>query len=140
MNTNDMIARTDTALALEWHLAHNHYPPVPAVMLPVCREAIRCAADGYWDVLVDLPEGVSYRGEDHAPVWAVVEQHHLAPFVEDAATTWAVANYEEEDGMFWSNALGWVPFADADLFTADERRALRLPDGGEWVPVAGDPM
>lgn len=31
--------------ALRWHLAHNHYPPVPdpESWVPTCREAIRVA-------------------------------------------------------------------------------------------------
>jgi hypothetical protein len=68
--------------ALTWHLTANHYPPLPLSILPVCKRAIEKANRGQWDAKVRLPEGVSYRGAKLAPVWAVVEQHHLDAFVE----------------------------------------------------------
>jgi len=77
-----MIEYGGAKTALAWHLSSNHYPPVPAVMIPVCEQAIALAADEEWHEQVELPEGVSYRGSSSAPVWAIVEQHHLADFVE----------------------------------------------------------
>ena len=64
--------------SIRLHLAVNHYPPVPALMVPVCIEAI----DSYnanlnGDELIELPEGVSWRGNRSAPAWAIIENHHL---------------------------------------------------------------
>jgi hypothetical protein len=67
----------DLEVALGYHLQGNHYPPVPLSMVQPCMDAI----DAYWDEdynqLIELPEGVSWRGETHAPAHAIVEAHHL---------------------------------------------------------------
>lgn len=64
------------------HLQSNHYPPVPLIMVPPCIEAI----NAYWDEdinrMIDMPEGVSYRGSNQAPAWAIIEQHHLNAWCE----------------------------------------------------------
>lgn len=132
-STHDVIAHANLVTAMRWHLAHNHYPPVPLTMLGVCLAAVELAAADEWDTEVHLPDGVTYRGAATAPVRALVEQHHLVPFVEAAALTeWVVA---DADGLWWSNDDGWGDLASATVFTADERSTLRLPDGGEWVPL-----
>lgn len=71
--------------ALTWHLQHNHYPPVPLIMLDVCIAAIEAAECEEWDVEIDLPEHVSYRGRTSAPAWAIVKQHHLDAFIGAAS-------------------------------------------------------
>ena len=63
--------------AIRLHLTSNHYPPVPVSMVPICIEAI----DAYWEEdlnrEVELPEGISWRGENFAPAYAIIESHHL---------------------------------------------------------------
>lgn len=60
------------------HLACNHYPPVPQVMVSVCVKAIESYnANLNGDELIELPEGVSWRGNRSAPAWAIIESHHL---------------------------------------------------------------
>ena len=63
--------------AIGMHLRANHYPPVPLSMVSVCIEAI----DAYWEEdlnrEVELPEGISWRGKDSAPAYAIIESHHL---------------------------------------------------------------
>lgn len=83
MDTAGMIEYGGAKTALAWHLSHNHYPPVPASMIPVCEAAIDLARDEDWKAEVELPEGVSYKGRATAPVWAIVESHHLGAFLED---------------------------------------------------------
>lgn len=129
MNTADMIANADRSTALWWHLAYNHYPAVPASMIPACEAAIDLALADEWDALVTLPEGVSYRGATAAPAWAVVEQHHLAPFVE--VVEWVVVN-EDDAYLYWSNEDGWGDRASATVFADGERPSLSLPQGGAW--------
>jgi hypothetical protein len=67
----------DLEVALGYHLQGNHYPPVPLSMVQPCMDAI----DAYWEEdynqLIELPEGVLWRGETHAPAHAIVEAHHL---------------------------------------------------------------
>lgn len=69
--------------ALTWHLHVNHYPAVPLSMVAPCREAIEAARDGRWDEEIDLPDGVSWKGQPTVPVYAIVEQHHLNVFLSD---------------------------------------------------------
>ena len=63
------------------HLRSNHYPPVPLAMVEPCIEAIEKCNEGDSGALIDLPEGVSWRGEPTAPAYAIVEAHHLEPWV-----------------------------------------------------------
>ena len=64
------------------HLSANHYPPVPAIMVPACIEAIDAVNDaGLWDLEIPMPEGVTFRGLPHAPAHAIIEQHHLDAWI-----------------------------------------------------------
>jgi hypothetical protein len=49
-------------------------------MLPVCIKAVENWEDS--DMMLDLPEGIEYQGQTQAPVWAIIEGHHLEAFVE----------------------------------------------------------
>jgi hypothetical protein len=67
----------DLETAIGYHLQGNHYPPIPLSMVEPCIDAI----DAYWNEdynkMIEMPEGVSYRGSKLAPASAIVEQHHL---------------------------------------------------------------
>jgi len=66
----------ETQIAI--HLSNNHYPPVPKSMVQPCIEAIDAVNDlGLWDLEIPMPEGITYKGLTTAPVWAIIEQHHL---------------------------------------------------------------
>ncbi len=82
------LANEDFGLTLEQtlsiHLTSNHYPPVPNNMVPVCVEAIHLANEGEWEARVNLPDGVSWRDETSAPVWAIIEGHHLEAWLGEA--------------------------------------------------------
>jgi hypothetical protein len=69
---------------IEFHLRANHYPPISNTMVPVCIQAIDEANMGEWHTNLSLPEGVGYKGLTIAPVWAIVEQHHLEPWIEES--------------------------------------------------------
>ena len=73
----------DMESAIAMHLRGNHYPPVPLSMVQPCMDAI----DAYWedsqDRLIELPEGVSWRGNTSAPAWALIESHHLDAWCQD---------------------------------------------------------
>ncbi len=68
---------------IAWHLQSNHYPPVPTSMVTPCMEAI----DAYWeddlDKKIELPEGVTYRGEPTAPAREIIINHHLDAWCYD---------------------------------------------------------
>ena len=75
---NDLGINLDIETQIEMHLRGNHYPPVPSSMVKPCIEAIDAVNDlGLWEAPIELPEGVSWRGETHAPASAIIEAHHL---------------------------------------------------------------
>ena len=67
----------DLESAIAMHLQANHYPPVPTSMVQPCIDAIDAYHDEDYQRLIELPEGVSWRGETSAPASAIVEAHHL---------------------------------------------------------------
>ena len=75
--------------AIAMHLRANHYPPVPLSMVQPCMDAI----DAYWEDdlnrMIEMPEGVSYRGESFAPAYAIIDAHHLSAWCTED-------EYEEE--------------------------------------------
>lgn len=78
----------DLDTALRWHLRNNHYPPVPGAMAAPCKAAIEIARhwneDDEMDELVELPEGVQWKGREDgkAPASALIESFHLHEFIE----------------------------------------------------------
>ena len=93
--TEMMIANTDIPLdhKVAWHLRGNHYPPLPLIMVEPCVEAIELARLGYYPAEVKLPiheskDGepfqITWNGQDTAPVFAIVEAHHLDGFINTA--------------------------------------------------------
>lgn len=83
LQAQEMTEMADLDTALAWHLTANHYPPVPAYMLETCKQAIDLANEGDWHSEIELPEGVLYKGLTEAPVYAIVEQHHLSNWIEE---------------------------------------------------------
>jgi hypothetical protein len=67
----------DLEMSLSIHLQSNHYPPVPLSMVQPCIDAIDACWEEDYNALIELPEGVYWRGESHAPAHAIVEAHHL---------------------------------------------------------------
>lgn len=78
--------------ALSWHLASNHYPPVPASMVPVCMAAIAACEEEEPDRAIELAGGMTWRGGPHgytrndppnkfAPAHAIVAGFHLEAFI-----------------------------------------------------------
>ena len=89
----EMAEMMDIRSGMAWHLQSNHYPPVPATMIDACLEAIDAGLDEDWDREIQLPtDGVhkdtgkpfqiTWRGQDTAPAWAIIEGHHLQAWLE----------------------------------------------------------
>jgi hypothetical protein len=85
---NDLITLGDLGIALDiesqigMHLQANHYPPVPKSMVKPCVEAIDAVNDlGLWNLDIELPEGISWRGLTTAPASAIIEAHHLDAWI-----------------------------------------------------------
>lgn len=86
------IAQTDTSLEqqVSWHFSSNCFPPVPQLMVPFAVEAIEHAISDDWDVELQCPEGVSFRGAEWVSVASIINSLHLDAFVDSAF-------YEEDD-------------------------------------------
>lgn len=67
----------DLSTAIGIHLSSNHYPPVPTSMVLPCIEALEAYWENETDREIPMPEGITYKGFNTAPAWAVIEQHHL---------------------------------------------------------------
>lgn len=78
------IAETDTTLEqqVSWHFSSNCYPPVPQLMVPVAVQAIDLIIGDEGDALVELPEGVSFRGNTEVTAYDIVESLYLWAFVD----------------------------------------------------------
>jgi hypothetical protein len=75
-------AEGDLETGLTWHLLSNHYPPVPKSMVRVCMEAIDAMNEGDYYREIELPEGITYKGQTTAPAWDISNQHHLDAWIE----------------------------------------------------------
>ena len=83
LQAEEMRSLCDENTALAWHLAHNHYPPIPAEMIPVCKKAIKAGNQGKFDKKIKLPEGVEHRTHGKSvPAQAILEHAHLWDFLE----------------------------------------------------------
>lgn len=68
---------------IEIHLVSNFYPPVPRFMAQTCVDALNAYWEEDTDRIIDMPNGVSYKGSTSAPAWAIVEQHRLWPWLQE---------------------------------------------------------
>lgn len=66
---------------IAWHLAYNHYPPVPKSMVQPCLDAIEACLDGDYEREIHL-NGSWYRGRETAPANAIADAHHLHSWIE----------------------------------------------------------
>jgi len=69
-------------MAIKFHLESNHYPPVPEVMVSPCIEAIDAYNADETDKVIDLPDGITYRGMFTAPVLSIIENCHLETWLK----------------------------------------------------------
>lgn len=88
MFAEDLASSLELERALAIHLHNNHYPPVPAEMVPACIEAIEVYCndeDIETEITLPVVNGfqITYRGRNTSPAWAIVEQHHLEPWLPD---------------------------------------------------------
>lgn len=79
------IKETEVSLEqqLSWHFSGNCYPPIPQMMIPVAVAAINAIVDYEdRDLMIDLPEGVSFRGVSQVSAANVVDQFRLDAWID----------------------------------------------------------
>ncbi len=74
---NNDLLDLDLETQIKIHLTSNHYPPVPVSMVEPCIDAIDAYYDEDYGRVINLPEGISWRGQTSAPAHAIVDAHHL---------------------------------------------------------------
>lgn len=68
--------------ALRIHLTGNHYPPHPPELVGPCLEAINAANDEEIDRIIELPEGLEYRGAySRVSAATLIRACHLSAFI-----------------------------------------------------------
>ncbi len=70
---------------LQYHLARNFEKPLPKSFVKPCLQAIMLDSYGFdWETtMIDLPPETKYRGEQQAPMKAIIEGHYLQWFLKD---------------------------------------------------------
>jgi hypothetical protein len=91
----DLSTEFDLEQGIAYHLQGNHYPPVPLSMVQPCIDAIDAYHENDAMRQIAMPDGVFYKGMSHAPAFAIIEQHHLDPWLPQD-----VADYWEEDAGY----------------------------------------
>jgi hypothetical protein len=94
MRAIGMIEGAGLDVALEDHMAHGCYPPLPSGLAGTFKSAILYVAEGDADEMIDLPEGFQFRGRGQASALEIVESARLDAFVD--AMIYEQRGYEEE--------------------------------------------
>jgi hypothetical protein len=75
----EMANLMDLELGIRWQLLHNHYPPVPNVMIPIAVRAIELFRDEQYTKTIKTP--FEHRTHDcHIPAHVIVDAYHLEPW------------------------------------------------------------
>lgn len=83
--TAEALTEMETGLEAQLliHLRNNHYPPAPSYMVAVAKKAIEIYNETQkGDELIELPNGVTYRGSETVSVFGVIEAFHLDPWCD----------------------------------------------------------
>ena len=67
---------------LYYHLTANFYPAIPSSMVQPCLDAIDAFYEDNLERLIQLPEGISYRGSAYATAGAILEGHRLEAWLD----------------------------------------------------------
>jgi hypothetical protein len=52
-------------------------------MVDPCIEAIEAANNEDWGAMIKLPGDITWRGKKEAPASALIESHHLEPWLDE---------------------------------------------------------
>lgn len=84
----DLAGLTSLEQGISIHLSSNFYPPIPQEMVQTCIDAINSYLNYEDDeILIQLPKvndfQITWRGQDTAPIWSIIEQHRLWPWINN---------------------------------------------------------
>lgn len=65
------------------HFSSNCYPPVPQFMVDPAIEAINAINEGDYDLEIDLPSGVSFRGAQSVSASKIVDSLRLDAWINE---------------------------------------------------------
>lgn len=68
-------------IALLYHFQSNHFPPLPIACIPVAVKAIEAINEDDPGRLLELPGGITWKGQTSAPASACAESWHLEYFI-----------------------------------------------------------
>ena len=83
MHAEEYASMKDKTMGIKAHLQSNLYPPVPLSMAGPALRAINAVNRGKHDSKIKLPDGITWRGQKHAPAHAIVEGHRLHAWIND---------------------------------------------------------
>jgi len=67
---------------IQWHLQHNHYPPVPREMIQNAVEAVKlCREDKFNETIITVFEHQGFGWS--VPAYVIVEAYHLELWVNE---------------------------------------------------------
>lgn len=64
------------------HMQSNMFPVLPEILVDVAVTAIEAMREEQSDILIALPEGMTFLGETHAQASAIIESMRLDAFVD----------------------------------------------------------
>ena len=67
----DLATLTNLEAALTYHFRSNHYPPLPYSLIPIAIKIVKGEVSEDEDV--ELPNGITWRGQTSAPVTECIE-------------------------------------------------------------------
>jgi hypothetical protein len=81
---NELSNETSLTLAnqISIHFSTNCYPPVPQFMVEVAVEAIHACNEQQPKLVLELPNGVTFRGDSSVLAYQVIDQLRLEAWVK----------------------------------------------------------
>lgn len=127
----------DLKEAIKWHFTENHQPPLPTSLMPIAIDAANAARAGAWGKLLDLPEGMVFKGRTKVKASEVVEALKLDHFVFDESKKTVV----EKSFSFNRNRLstgGYRYTMEVDSVRGPILRDLILSEETDFCREVGD--
>lgn len=74
---DEALDRLRERIVLEWHMRYNHHPPLDTALTDACLAALEALREDDLDRIIEMPDGVQYRGQDAATAAEIAESANL---------------------------------------------------------------